>query len=51
MPPGTKLRNFRIGDDLWNRAVAVAYSRGESLSEVVRKALERYVKRHEKDEQ
>jgi predicted transcriptional regulator len=47
MPPGTTLRNVRVADDLWRRALAVARSRDESLSEVIRAALERYVKRHE----
>lgn len=44
---GTTLRNVRITDDLWRRAGAVAASRDESLSDVIRSALERYVKRHE----
>jgi predicted transcriptional regulator len=47
MPPGTTLRNVRVADDLWRRARAVAERRGESLSEVIRSALVRYVKRHE----
>jgi hypothetical protein len=46
MPYGTKLRNFRAEDSLWLRAKAIADSRGESLSDVLRDALERYVKRH-----
>lgn len=46
MPRGTTLRNFRADDALWGRAKAVAESRGESLSDVLRAALERYVKRH-----
>lgn len=47
MPRGTTLRNFRAEDSLWQRAKAVADRRGESLSDVLRAALERYVKRHE----
>lgn len=47
MPRGTTLRNFRADDDLWRRARAVATKRGESLSDVLRAALERYVKRYE----
>jgi predicted transcriptional regulator len=47
MPRGTTLRNVRVADDLWRRALAVAQGRNESLSEVIRAALERYVKRHE----
>lgn len=47
MPRGTTLRNVRVTDDLWTRARAVAATRGESLSDVIRAALERYVKRYE----
>lgn len=47
MPPGTTLRNFRADDSLWRRAKAAAESRGESLSDVLRAALEQYVKRYE----
>lgn len=46
MPRGTTLRNFRANDSLWQRAKAVADKRGESLSDVLRKALEQYVKRY-----
>ncbi len=42
-------RAFQTPDDLWDRALAVARARGETLSGVLRRALERYVKRHEKD--
>lgn len=47
MPPEThtRLRNFRIDDDLYLPAKAKAEERGETLTEVVRDALERYVKR------
>lgn len=43
--PKTPVRTFRIPDDLWNAAQAKAADRGETVSDVVRKALERYVKR------
>lgn len=46
MPRGTTLRNVRVADPLWLAARAVAASRGESLSDVIRNALERYVKRY-----
>lgn len=39
------MRSLRVPDDLWNAAMEKANERGESLSEVIRKALERYVKR------
>lgn len=47
MPRGTTLRNFRADDNLWKRAKAVAEKRGDSLSDILRQALERYVKRYE----
>lgn len=43
MARGTTLRNFRVADDLWNTARAVAERRGETLSDVLREALETYV--------
>jgi hypothetical protein len=48
--PREPLRNVRVEGDLWDRALAVARARGETLSAVIRAALVRYVKRHEKDE-
>lgn len=41
----TPLRSFRIPDDVYRAAQEKAAERGESVSDVVRKALERYVKR------
>lgn len=46
MPRGTTLRNVRVADPLWSAALSIARARGESLSDVIRAALERYVKRH-----
>jgi len=43
--PKTPIKCFRIPEDLYAAAQAKAAERGESVSEVVRKALERYVKR------
>ena len=43
--PGTPRRTIRIPDALWNAAAEKAKGRGEDLSAVVRKALERYVRR------
>ena len=40
------VRTVRVTDDLWWRALAIAKQRDESLSDVLRAALERYVKRH-----
>ena len=38
-------RSVKVSDDLWRAAQAKADERGEYLSEVIRKALERYVAR------
>jgi hypothetical protein len=43
--PKTPSRNVRVPDDLWQTAMAKALDRGETLSDVIRKALERYVAR------
>lgn len=43
--PKTPLKSFRIPEDLYRAAQAKAEERGESVSDVVRAALERYVKR------
>jgi antitoxin component of RelBE/YafQ-DinJ toxin-antitoxin module len=39
------IRSFRIDDELWLEAVKVAAERGETVSDVIREALTRYVKR------
>lgn len=43
--PKTPLRSFRIPDDVYEAAQAKAKERGETVSDVVRAALERYAKR------
>ena len=43
--PKTPSRNVRIPDDLWRAAMDRAVERGETLSDVIRRALERYVSR------
>ncbi len=43
--PKTPNRVIRVPDDLWHAAQAKAAERGESLSEVIRRALARYVRR------
>jgi len=45
---GTRVRGFRIPDDLYAAAMAKAEARGEVLGEEVRKFLERYVQRQDK---
>lgn len=37
-------RNIRVPDVLWAAAKAKADERGDNLSEVIRRALERYVR-------
>lgn len=43
MSRGTTLRNIRIPDPLWSAARAAAEKRNETVSDVVRAALELYV--------
>lgn len=41
----TPLRSIRVPDATWHAAQAKAKDKGESVSDVVRRALERYAKR------
>lgn len=43
--PKTPMKSFRIPEDLYRAAQEKATERGETLSDVVRAALERYVRR------
>ena len=45
--PPRKPRSVKVEDDLWDAAKAKAEERGDVLSEVIRKFLERYSKRGE----
>jgi len=40
--PKTKARSIRINDELWAKAQARAAERGESVTEAIRRFLERY---------
>lgn len=40
--PKTPARSIRIDDELWAKAQARAAARGESVTEAIRKFLERY---------
>ncbi len=40
---GTRKHPIRIPDELWQAALIKARSRGETLNEVIRAALRRYV--------
>jgi len=42
----TTLRNIRVAEPLWSAARAVAEAREETVSDVLRAALERYVARN-----
>lgn len=46
--PKTPLKSFRIPEDLYRAAQVKAAERGETVTDVVRAALERYVKRKDK---
>jgi len=43
--PKTPMHSFRCPDELWEAAKAKAAEKDETLTDVLRKALERYVKR------
>jgi predicted HicB family RNase H-like nuclease len=43
--PGEHPRAVRVPGELWDAAKAKAAERGETVSDVIRRALERYVKR------
>lgn len=43
--PKTPMRSVRIPDDIWEAAKAKAAERGDSMTDVIRQALERYAKR------
>jgi macrodomain Ter protein organizer (MatP/YcbG family) len=42
---GTRRRSFRLEDDLWAAVQVAAAANGETVSEVVRRAIEDYVRR------
>jgi hypothetical protein len=41
--PGTRARSVRVPDDLWDAALAATAANGETVSDVVRRALAVYV--------
>lgn len=45
-PTHTPIRNVRVDAQTWETAKAVAAARGETLSEVIRTALDHYIARH-----
>ena len=44
----TPLRNVRIASQLWEDAKAAAQANGETISDVIRRALTNYVKRNKR---
>lgn len=46
---GNKIRTVRVPDDLWEAAQKAAEAKGETVSDVIRRALEQYVAESEKD--
>ena len=44
--PQNRHRMVRVEDELWDAAKAAASAQGTTVSEVIREALRRYVKRH-----
>jgi len=48
--PKTTARTVRIADELWQAAIETAQQRGETVSDVVRRGLAAYVRRHRDSE-
>lgn len=44
--PKTPSRNVRVEDELWNEALRITAERGETVADVIRAALKRYVKKN-----
>jgi hypothetical protein len=42
--PATPKRGVRVADDLWHAAKRAAKDRGETITDVIRRALEEYVR-------
>lgn len=42
--PKTPLHSFRVKTELWNEAKEQARANGETIADVLRRALERYVR-------
>ncbi|HKY58331.1 MAG TPA: hypothetical protein VJL80_09860 [Aeromicrobium sp.] len=48
--PATPNRTVRVPDEVWDAAKRVAADRGETITSVIIRALERYVRAHPLDE-
>lgn len=45
-PMSNPIRSIRVSRRLWDEAKTIAVARGETISEVVRRALSDYIERH-----
>lgn len=43
----TPVRNLRVSDDVWERALAIARRNGETITAVIVRALEAYIAKHD----
>jgi predicted transcriptional regulator len=48
--PATPKHGVRVPDELWRAAQRVAKDRGETVTAVILRALERYVRQHPLDQ-
>jgi hypothetical protein len=48
--PATPNRTIRVPDELWDEAKRIAHDRGETVTDVVLRALTRYVRQFGEDE-
>lgn len=48
--PATPHRSVRVPDDLWRAAQRVASDRSETVTDVILRALRRYVREHPLDD-
>jgi predicted DNA-binding protein len=46
---GTQQRGIRVPPGIWLHALAITRRRGETISDVVREALESYIETHDPD--
>ena len=46
--PKTPMRSFRVDDDLWRAAHAAAQANGETVTDVLKRSLQSYVRRTER---
>jgi hypothetical protein len=51
MSRGTRQRNFRCEDELWDKAKEAAVERDDNLSDILRQALINYINEGTKNDQ